>query len=84
MWKRQPDGGFTGLGTSPVRMIRRRRASTTGSGIGTADRSATEYGWSGPVYSSSDGAVSTIRPRYITAIRSLTWRTTERSWAMNR
>ena len=30
------------------------------------------------------GASSTIRPRYITAIRSLMWRTTDRSWAMNR
>ena len=29
-------------------------------------------------------ASSTIRPRYITAIRSLMWRTTDRSWAMNR
>ena len=28
-------------------MIRRRRDSTTGSGIGTADSSATVYGWSG-------------------------------------
>ena len=42
------------------------------------------YGWSGRELSSRDGASSTIRPRYITAIRSLMWRTTDRSWAMNR
>ena len=47
VWKRQPDGGLTGDGTSPLRMIRRRRDSTTGSGIGTADSRATVYGWSG-------------------------------------
>ena len=65
-------------------MIRRRFDSTTGSGIGTAESSATVYGCSGASYSSRDGASSTIRPRYITAIRSLMWRTTDRSWAMNR
>ena len=76
VWKWQPDGGLTGDGTSPLRMIRRRRRSTSGSGIGTADSSATVYGWSGRELSSRDGASSTIRPRYITAIRSLMWRTT--------
>ncbi len=65
-------------------MIRRRRPSTTGSGIGIADSSATEYGWSGSRLSSFDEASSTILPRYITAIRSLMCRTTDRSWAMNR
>ena len=37
-WKRQPDGGFTGLGTSPLRMTRWRRIS--GLGTGMADMSA--------------------------------------------
>ena len=41
VWKRQPDGGLAGLGTSPVRMIRRRRPSMTGSGTGMADSRAT-------------------------------------------
>ena len=59
VWKRQPDGGLTGDGTSPFRMIRRRRDSMTGSGIGTADRSATVYGWSGSRLRSRDPAVST-------------------------
>ena len=84
VWKWHPDGGFTGDGTSPRRMIRRRWRSTSGFGIGTADSRATVYGWSGSRLSSRDGASSTIRPRYITAIRSLMWRTTDRSWAMNR
>ena len=55
VWKWQPDGGLTGDGTSPLRMIRRRRPSITGSGTGIADRSATEYGWSGRASSSLDG-----------------------------
>ena len=38
--KRQPDGGSTGLGTSPVSTIRSRERSTRGSGIGTADSRA--------------------------------------------
>ena len=38
--KRQPDGGFTGLGTSPSSTIRRRWRSSLGSGIGTADSRA--------------------------------------------
>ena len=79
-----PTAVSTGDGTSPLRMIRRRRDSMTGSGIGTADSSATVYGWSGSRLRSRELASSTIRPRYITAIRSLMWRTTDRSWAMNR
>ena len=37
----------------------------------------------GSAYSSSAGDISTIRPRYMTAMRSDTWRTTARSCAMN-
>ena len=47
VWKRQPDGGAAGDGTSPRRMIRRRRFSTPGSGMGIADSRATVYGWRG-------------------------------------
>ncbi len=47
VWNLQPVGGFTGLGTSPVRMIRLRVSSIAGSGIGTAESSAWLYGWSG-------------------------------------
>ena len=36
----KPEGGFAGLGTSPVRMMCLRVASTAGFGIGTADSSA--------------------------------------------
>jgi protocatechuate 3,4-dioxygenase beta subunit len=39
-WKTHPEGGLSGLGTSPVRTITGRSASTAGSGIGTADNSA--------------------------------------------
>ncbi len=38
VWKRHPDGGLIGLGTSPSSRMRLRL--TEGSGIGTADRSA--------------------------------------------
>ena len=46
---RQPDGGLIGLGTSPVSRIRSRWALSrrAGSGTGTADISATVYGWRG-------------------------------------
>src|SRR5450830_1736909 len=43
-WNRQPLGGFTGLGTSPVRITRCRLPSTSGSGTGTALISAFVYG----------------------------------------
>ena len=42
--KRQPDGGFAGLGTSPVSMIRCLCLRASGSRIGTADSSACVYG----------------------------------------
>ena len=42
------------------------------------------YGCVGFWYRSRRLAISTILPRYITATRSETWRTTDRSWAMNR
>ena len=41
---RQPVGGSAGLGRSPVSRIRSRVASTTGSGTGMADISASVYG----------------------------------------
>ena len=43
---RHPEGGFTGLGTSPVSTIRFcwRCRSRLGSGTGTADSSACVYG----------------------------------------
>src|SRR5262249_5374100 len=82
VWKRQPEGGLIGLGTSPSRRMRLR--FIVGSGIGTAERSASVYGCRGLVYSSLAGAISTILPRYITATRVKMCSTPERSWAMNR
>src|SRR5690606_12612233 len=60
----QPDGGLMGLGMSPWRMTRSR--FTVGSGIGTAESSASVYGWTGLAYSSLEGAISMMRPRYMT------------------
>src|SRR5215469_13635599 len=68
-WNRHPDGGATGLGTSPSSTICSRRAESSGSGTGTADSRASVYGWTGCRYSSSAGETSTILPRYMTAIR---------------
>ena len=80
VWKWQPGGGRIGLGTSPCSRMCWRL--TCGSGIGTADSSASVYGWRGLAYRSLAGAISTMRPRYITATRSLMCSTTLRSWAM--
>ncbi len=79
---RQPLGGFIGLGTSPVRMIRSRSRSIFGLAAGAADNSACVYGWAGRSYTSSRVPFSTILPRYITATRSEMCRTTDRSCAM--
>ena len=43
VWKRQPEGGFFGLGTSPCSRIRLGFASMDG--IGIAESSAWVYGW---------------------------------------
>src|SRR5205823_8321719 len=43
----QPDGFLMGLGTSPARRMRRFFAADSGSGRGTAESSAREYGCSG-------------------------------------
>ena len=39
-WKTQPEGGFSGLGNSPVMIVRGRVRSMTGSGTGAAASSA--------------------------------------------
>ena len=84
VWKWQPDGGLIGLGTSPARMIRSRRFSITGSGIGTAESSALVYGWSG-------SAIELVAVGHLDDLAEVHHRdavgdvpTTERSWAMNR
>ena len=43
--KTQPEGGLIGLGMSPCKITRSRLM--VGSGIGTAERSASVYGWTG-------------------------------------
>ncbi len=52
---RQPLGGLTGLGTSPVSRIRLRVRSLCGSGSGIAEISACVYGCAALVNSSSTG-----------------------------
>ena len=72
-----------GEGTSPVSMIFLRWREACGSAIGTADSSAWVYGWDGFAYSSVFGAISTTKPRYMTAILSEIISTTDRSCEMN-
>ena len=75
-WKRHPDGGSAGFGTSPGRLSGR---TPRPSGRGTAPISASLYGCAGCVHSGSVWAVSTIRPRYITETSSATCLTIARS-----
>src|SRR6266446_8915466 len=84
VWNRQPLGGFTGDGISPVSRIGRRAASRSGSGTGTELCRTFVYGCSGLSRTSAVVPTSTILPRYITAMRSLIWCTTDRSCAMKR
>ena len=81
-WKRQPGGGSTGDGMSPASTIRSRLSARPGRPAAgrRAGRSCTGAGRGRR--SRCVGAISTILPRYITAIRSLTCRTTDRSWEM--
>ena len=53
VWKTQPLGGSAGLGMSPSR---RMRGLTSPSTLGTADSSASVYGWFGPSNRVSDSA----------------------------
>ena len=80
-----PTAGRSASGASPVEhdaTAARARSADRGSAPPTAAPACT----GGPTRRRPRAAVpvSTIRPRYITATRSLMWRTTDRSWAMNR
>ena len=77
-----PEGGEIGLGISPVSGA--ATSGRSGSGCGIEARSACVYGWRGSRKTRSVGPVSTILPRYITAMRWLMCSTTERSCATNR
>src|SRR5581483_8247737 len=84
VWKRQPDGGASGLGTSPSSTVRLRERCSSGSGTTAAESSACVYGCCGLRKSSSRGASSTSLPRYITATRSQRNSTVARSCVMKR
>src|SRR5438132_9278812 len=66
-WNAHPAGGSIGDGTSPLSTISSRGAS--GSAGSAAENSAFVYGCSGFRYRASVAAYSTIRPRYMTAVR---------------
>src|SRR6266545_4688460 len=63
---RQPLGRLMGLGNSPL--IGTWVYTWAGSGTGTAASKARVYGWVGRAIRVSVGPVSTMRPRYMTAI----------------
>ena len=60
----------TDLERHPSNTIRWLFLAVSGSGIGTAESRLSVYGWIGWLFSSSEGAISIIFPRYITAILS--------------
>src|SRR5439155_20687641 len=80
-WNVHPVGRSIGLGSSPQILARPRW--NFGSGTGTEVRSACVYGCNGFAMTSSPIPSSTIRPRYITAIRSDMYLVTPTSWEMN-
>src|SRR3972149_1375665 len=82
VWKRQPEGGFKGLGISPLSII--LFFFLLGSGIGTAESKASVYGCTGWLYISADFPISTIFPRYMTAILLLIYSTTLKSCVITR
>src|SRR6185295_13482691 len=75
----QPLGGWVAEGTGPERTI----GSTSCSRLGVAEKNARVYGWRAAFGISPAGASSTIRPRYMVTIRSLTFRTVWMSWDTN-
>jgi len=60
VWKTQPEGGSAALGISPSRRIRGRSSPSS---AGTADRSASVYGWCGAVNTVAASPTSMMRPR---------------------
>ena len=82
---RQPLGGSTGEGGSPLIVgVRRRLRRRAGPGSGSSPAARPCTGGSGARYSASAGPTSTSLPRYMTATRSETCLTSGRSCAMNR
>ena len=81
MWNTQPVGGSAADGISPVSLI---RSGCSRSSDGTAENSASVYGWCGPMKTVSAGPTSITRPRYSTTIRSDRYLTRPRSCEMNR
>ena len=60
VWNTQPVGGSAADGISPVSRI---RAGRWPSSDGTAENSASVYGWCGPAKTVSAGPTSITRPR---------------------
>ena len=81
-WKRQPGGIAIGFGVSPARIC--GSVASRGSRFGTTEMSAFVYGCFGFSTTSRAGPSSTIRPRYMTAIRSAKWAAVERSCVIMR
>ena len=79
-WNAQPSGGSAASGISPRGQVARHHAI----GVGVRDRrsSAFVYGCLGLAKISSVGPISTIRPRYMMAIRSQKNFALARSWVM--
>jgi len=81
VWNLQPLGGLAGDGISPFKII--RFIFTSGSGTGTAEKSACVYGWRGLSNISSVSPSSIVFPKYITKIWSVIYFTTDKSCEIN-
>ena len=77
-WNAQPVGGDSGLAGSPA-----RTSGFAPRGRGRSRPAPGCTGGAGGAITCSAGPISTMRPRYITAIRSATTRATDRSWVTN-
>ena len=80
-WKRQPRGMLGRVGQLAARAARAARRAARRHG--TAATSACVYGCPGRSITSRASPCSTMRPRYITAIRSHSAQARLRSWVMN-
>ena len=81
VWNRQPEGGFSGEGSSPFNACSSDRVVSS---VGTSASRALVYGCWGFSSNCLVSPISTICPRYITATLSATCSMTLMSWLMNR
>ena len=84
-WNTQPGGGLSGLGTSPARMVGRRLASATGSGIGRlpqVERVRERFGIEQLVLVGDRGMISQTQITVLKTLAGVAWITALRTGAL--